>query len=49
MYYWGRKHAISVGAYSGVDYSGDIFHVFVLYVYTLVLNPGQGVFKRFQR
>ena len=33
----------------GVDYSGDIFHVFVLYDLHFGTESGAGVFKRFQR
>ena len=39
MYYWGRKHAISVGAYS-VWIILEIFFMSLFYtIYTLVLNP----------
>lgn len=48
MYYWGRKHAITVGAYAGWIVC-EIFFMSLLYtIYTLILNPERdyfGVFK----
>lgn len=48
MYYWGRKHTITIGAYAGWIVC-EIFFMSLLYtIYTLILNPERdyfGVFK----